>query len=73
MEEKNQKELFETWRKDLSETGEARRRYMTLKKRGWEKLNRKYRLEKKAVLGCRVGTLQCRYLGLHSGRSSQHG
>ena len=73
MEEKNQKELIETWRKDLSETGEAQRRYMTLKQREREKLNRKYRLEEKAVFGCRDGTLQCSYLGLHSGRSSQHG
>ena len=46
---------------------------MTLKQREREKLNRKYRLEEKAVLGCRGGTLQCRYLGLHNGRSSQHG
>ena len=46
---------------------------MTLKQREREKLNRKYRLEEKTVLGCRGGALQCRYLGLHSGRSGQHG
>ena len=33
LKEKNQKELIKSWRKDLSETGEARRRYMTLKQR----------------------------------------
>ena len=48
--EKNQKELIKPWRKDLSETGEARRRYMTLKQRERERLNR-YRLEERGTIG----------------------
>ena len=49
--EKNQKELIKTWRKDLSETGEARRRYLTLKQRERERLNRRYRLEERGTIG----------------------
>ena len=51
MKEKNQKELIKSWRKYLSETGEARRRYMTLKQRERERLNRKYRLEERGTIG----------------------
>ena len=50
MKEKNQKELIKSWRKDLSETGEARRRDMTLKQRERERLNGKYRLEERGTL-----------------------